>query len=237
MQVLSFASRKGGSGKTTLSGHIAVQAQRSGFGKVAVMDFDPQGSLKDWWAGREEKDLLFFDASLDSLGRDMKRAKAEGVALLVIDTAPALGPDVQAVIERSDLVLIPTRPSPHDLRSVGATVELVEKLGKPSVFVVNGATPRARITEEAIAALSGHGPLAPVVIHQRVDFASSMIDGRTVMELLLKTRSSEEVSQLWDFVKTRLGTANGGALLRFVNRLWYDKSSANAPTSRIQGVS
>ena len=28
MRVLTFASQKGGSGKTTLAGHIAVQAER-----------------------------------------------------------------------------------------------------------------------------------------------------------------------------------------------------------------
>src|SRR3546814_5030818 len=46
--------------------------------------------------------------------------------------------------------------------------------------LLNGATPRARITAEAIAVLSQHGPLAPSIIHQRVDFAASMVDGRTV---------------------------------------------------------
>lgn len=238
MQVITLASRKGGSGKTTLSGHIAVQALQSGFGKVAIMDLDPQGSLKDWWHSRSDADLMFIDTTSDTLARDIKRARAQGAALLVIDTAPALGEDVQAAIQRSDLVLVPTRPSPHDLRSVGATVELVENMGKPMVFVVNGATPRAKINEEAIAALSSHGPLAPLVVHQRVDFASSMIDGRTVMELQTKTsRSVEEVSELWEFIKTRLGTVNGGALLRFVNRLWYDKSTRKADNSRMQGVS
>ena len=45
MQVIVFASQKGGSGKTTLSGHIAVEAQRQGAGPVALIDADPQGSL------------------------------------------------------------------------------------------------------------------------------------------------------------------------------------------------
>ena len=61
----------------------------------------------------------------------------------------------------SDLVVVPTRPSPHDLRAVGVTVELVERLGKPLVFVVNAASPRARITSETAIALSQHGTLAP----------------------------------------------------------------------------
>jgi chromosome partitioning protein len=48
-----MASQKGGSGKTTLSGHLAVQAQLAGQGPVCLIDIDPQGSLADWWNERE----------------------------------------------------------------------------------------------------------------------------------------------------------------------------------------
>ena len=47
MLVMAVASRKGGSGKTTLAGHLAVQAERAGFGPIALVDTDPQGSLSD----------------------------------------------------------------------------------------------------------------------------------------------------------------------------------------------
>ena len=77
-----------------------------------------------------------------------------------------------------------TRPSPHDLRAAGKTVELVESIGRPLVFVVNCASSWARITSDAAIALSQHGTVAPVVIHQRADFASSMIDGRTALRVL-----------------------------------------------------
>ena len=40
MRVLAMASQKGGSGKTTLSGHLAVQAQRAGTGPVVLIDDD-----------------------------------------------------------------------------------------------------------------------------------------------------------------------------------------------------
>ncbi len=53
MRVLALASQKGGSGKTTLSGHLAVQAQLAGAGPVVLIDIDPQGSLADWWNERE----------------------------------------------------------------------------------------------------------------------------------------------------------------------------------------
>ncbi|MEX0696764.1 MAG: ParA family protein [Dongiaceae bacterium] len=205
MHVLAIASRKGGVGKTTLAGHLAVQAERCGAGPVAVADVDPQGSLADWWNARAAPTPVFLRSTARSLTEDVERLRDLGIALLVIDTPPALGAIVAEVVRLSDLVLIPTRPSPHDLRSIGATVELVEDLGKPLVFVVNGATARARITAETITVLSQHGTLAPAIVHQRVDFAASMVDGRTVMELPGVSRSAEEIAGLWDYIGGRLG--------------------------------
>ena len=49
MRVIAIASQKGGSGKTTLAGHLAVEAERAGEGAVALVDAEPQGSLADWW--------------------------------------------------------------------------------------------------------------------------------------------------------------------------------------------
>ena len=108
------------------------------------------------------------------------------------------------MIKISDLAIIPARPSPHDLRSVGKTLKLVDGLEKPLVFVVNCASSRARITSEAVIALSQHGTVAPAIIHQRVDFAYSMIDGRTVMEISRKSRSAAEIALLWEYLNNRL---------------------------------
>jgi len=111
---------------------------------------------------------------------------------------------IQSVIQVAELIVIPTRPSPHDLRAVGATVDLCERSGKPLLFVVNGATPKARITHEAAIALSQHGTVAPITVHHRTDFAASMIDGRTVMEVDAKSRSANEVVELWSYIGDRL---------------------------------
>jgi hypothetical protein len=53
MRILTIASQKGGAGKTTLTAHLAVEAERTGAGPVAVVDTDPQGSLAAWWNSRE----------------------------------------------------------------------------------------------------------------------------------------------------------------------------------------
>lgn len=204
MRVIAVASQKGGSGKTTLAGHLAVQAERDGAGSVALVDADPQGSLADWWNERESPTPVFVHTSSQQLEKNIAELQELGIDLLIIDTPPAITATISDVIRVSDMVVIPTRPSPHDLRSVGRTVELVEALNKPLVFVVNGATPRARITSEAAIALSQHGTLAPSIIHQRVDFAASMIDGRTVMELDPRSRSAKEIAKLWGYLKNRM---------------------------------
>jgi len=204
MRIIAFASQKGGSGKTTLSGHAAVAAHRAGFGPVVLIDTDPQGSLSAWWNEREEDAPAFAQTTVSRLAQDLETLEQQGFKLAVIDTPPAITVAIQAVVGVSDLVVIPTRPSPHDLRAAGATVDLIERCGKPLVFVVNAATSRARITSEAAIALSQHGTVAPITIHNRTDYASSMTDGRTVMELNPTGRSAGEIDTLWSYLGERL---------------------------------
>ncbi len=204
MHILVLASQKGGSGKTTLSGHLAVEALNAGVGEVALIDTDPQGSLSHWWNARAAREPLFAKVGLLELGDALDHLSRSGVKLTVIDTPPAITESISSVISHADLVILPTRPSPHDLRAVGATVEIADRHGRPVLFVVNAATPRARITGEAAVALSQHGTVAPVTIHHRVDFAASMVDGRTVGEVMAKSASAREIRDLWIYVQDRL---------------------------------
>lgn len=204
MRVLALASQKGGSGKTTLSGHIAVQAQLAGAGPVVLIDIDPQGSLAEWWNERESDLPAFAQTTVARLQSDLDILRQQGFKLAVIDTPPAITMAIQSVISVAELIVVPTRPSPHDLRAVGATVDLCDRAGKPLIFVVNAATPKAKITSEAAVALSQHGTVAPITLHHRTDYAASMIDGRTVMEVDPNGRSAEEVRQLWAYIHDRL---------------------------------
>ena len=212
MHVLAVASQKGGPGKTTLAAHLAVEAERASAGPVALVDADPQASLSDWWNAREADTPVFVRTKVERLAEDIKRMMAFGIQLLVIDTPPAITKTIEDVIRVSDLVVIPARPSPHDLRAASATIEIVERLRRPMVFVINGASSRARITSEAVFALSQHGTLAPAIIHQRTDFASTMIDGRTVNEVDPASRSAEEVTLLWEYLHGRLARVPGQVL-------------------------
>lgn len=204
MYVIVCASQKGGSGKTTLSGHLAVEACRAGAGEIALIDTDPQGSLAAWWNARQAPTPHFVRAGMAELEEVLTGLHQAGIKIAVIDTPPAITQSISKVVSHADLVVVPTRPSPHDLRAVGATVDIAERHGKPVIFVINAATPRARITGESAVALSQHGTVAPVTIHHRVDFAASMIDGRTVGEVVPGSQSAKEMSDLWLYIQERL---------------------------------
>ena len=203
-RVIAVAAQKGGAGKTTITAHLAVQANALGQGPVVLADTDPQGSLSQWWRARNDDTLALAAARLEEIATNPALLRSRGAAIAFIDTPPALTGSIEQIIAISDLIIIPARPSPHDLRAVGATVEMTRRAGKPFLFVVNGAAPRANITAEAVAALSEHGRVAPVILYQRTDYAASMIDGRTVMETAAGGRSAQEMSDLWSYVYAQI---------------------------------
>lgn len=211
MHIIVLASQKGGSGKTTLSGHLAVEAEKCGAGPVVLIDTDPQASLSHWWNARAATAPAFAHIAVEDLEEGLADLEADGFRIAIVDTPPAITHSISEVVSHADLVVIPARPSPHDLRAVGATIDIAERHGKPLIFVMNAATARARITGEAAVALSQHGTVAPVTLHHRVDFAASMVDGKTIGEIDPKGRSAREISDLWAYVAGRLARLTGAA--------------------------
>ena len=208
MQTLVVASRKGGAGKTTLSRSIGVMAEISGAGPVALIDTDEQAGLAMWWNARESQTPVFASVTINNLKAHLESLRTAGVKLVVIDTPPGMTNEssiiLQTVLPNADLVLIPVRPSPGDLRSVGATIQLVEQAKKKMIFVINGAANRAAISGKVAIELSQHGTVAPVMLYQRTIFATSGIDGRTAQEVEPNGNSAKEVAELWEYVNTHL---------------------------------
>lgn len=204
MDVIVLASQKGGVGKTTLAAHLGIAVEAAGDGPAVLIDTDPQGSLAAWWNVRAADSPALAPTTIAELPEKLAALAAAGYAVAIIDTPPAITGAIRAVVATADLVLIPTRPSPHDLRAVGSTVELVQAEAKAFAFAVTQAKPNARLTVQAVAALSAHGAVAPAIVHDRVDYAGSMIDGRTVQETDAKGRSAAEMAELWIFTKERL---------------------------------
>ena len=203
MHVIGVASRKGGSGKTTLTSHLAVAAEAAGVRPIALIDTDPQGGLAGWWNVRAAETPHWINPAR-GLPAAVEAARTAGYQVLLIDTPPSLSATIAEVLTLADLVIIPVRPSPNDLRAVAGTVELAKRARRRMVFVISQATQRARITAEAAIALSQYGTVAPVTVHSRIDFATSMTDGRTAGELDPDSRSSAEITALWTYLHNLL---------------------------------
>jgi chromosome partitioning protein len=211
MQVVVLASQKGGSSKTTLTGHLAIAAEQRGIKPVIMIDTDPQGSLSVWWNRRKaETPLLSPLPHLRDLPSRLDELRSAGVALVLIDTPPAITNSIRDVMRVADLVLMPVRPSPHDLDAIGATIDLARDAGVPFVFAVTQAKMQARVTPQAVALLSAHGTVAPSIMQDRVIYATAMTDGRTAGDLDPKGVAAMEILELWDFVQSSLDDRKKG---------------------------
>src|SRR3546814_16957789 len=104
LKVLVVASQKGGSGKTTLAGHLAVQAELSGEGPVGLIDVDPQGSLAAWWNERAAPNPFYIQTTVPRLADDIRELAAHRLELLAIDPPPPLPAHLAALTRVADLV-------------------------------------------------------------------------------------------------------------------------------------
>ncbi len=204
MKTIVIASQKGGVGKTTIAAHLAVAAGLRGQ-LCALLDTDPQQSLTEWWQERKsETPALISVTDLNQLAAIKQQCDEDGVKLLIVDTPPAYADLIAKAVAVADLVVIPCRPSPHDLRAVGATVALAEKLNAPFVFVLNSINPRANVSGEAFALLASHGEVVPQSLGNRTSFATSATHGQTVLETEPKSPGAEEMLRLADYILGRL---------------------------------
>lgn len=204
MKTLVWNSQKGGSGKTSLCAHIAVEAERAGNGPVYLIDTDPQGTLSTWHESREAETPHRVEVALAALPTALDTLRKRKAAFCMIDTAPTRANENAELFKLADLVLVPVRPSPSDLWAVAATVGLLKQIGTPFLFVVNQATLNANITAQAIAALSHHGPVSETIIGIRVPYAAAMTDGHTAPELAAKGPAAIEISKLWRSISSCL---------------------------------
>lgn len=204
MQTIVINSQKGGSGKTTLCAHLAVQAERSGDGPAFVIDTDPQGTLSTWHEKREAEVPQRAEVALADIAAGLKQLEKHKASYCFIDTAPTRTDENVALFRLADLVLVPIRPSPSDLWAAAATVALLKEADIPFLFVLTQAKGNASITGQAAAALSHHGPVAETFIADRVPYAAAMTDGRTAIELTTKGPAALETAALWKNIKSCL---------------------------------
>lgn len=207
--IITLASLKGGSGKTSLAVHLAYVIALSKR-KVLLVDADPQASAQSWAAAREDKPpFTVVGMARNTLHRDLPDLM-DSYDYAVIDTPPRVSALARTAILAADLVIIPVQPSSYDVWAAAETVELLKEAQgfKPelkAVFVVNRVLSRTLISEDVVEALSEYEiPTLKSKITQRVAFAESSA-GFTVFETGSKKVAGKEIKDLSEEILNQLG--------------------------------
>lgn len=152
--VIGLVNAKGGVGKTTSTIHLATRFAQQGYG-VEVWDADPQGSASEWAQRAEERsDELPFEVEPINLP-GIKKKKA-ATQFTFIDSPPQNESILNAIAQRSDLVIIPTAPTGMDIERVLSTVSSMPD-GKPVIILLTDANPRYVLYKETVEVLDEAG--------------------------------------------------------------------------------
>jgi chromosome partitioning protein len=205
VHTIAILSQKGGTGKTTLTLHLAVAAERAHQASV-VIDIDPQASAAGWKDTRPAEAPVVVPVPSTRLPQALEAARTGGAAFTFIDTAPHATEAALAAAEAADLVLIPCRAGILDLRAIGTTARAIKLSGKPAFVVLNAMPPRApNVLADAIAAVAVHGlKVAPITMQQRAAYAHSLTAGQTAQEYDPMGKAAEEMAELFAWLRRLL---------------------------------
>src|ERR1700722_2831931 len=140
MNVIVFASRKGGSGKSTLTAHLAAHVHKS-TKPCLLIDADPQGSLTLWHKLRGTNEPPIKTA-VNSVSGIIAAAKRDGIEWVFIDTPPNASSVVEDAARNATMVVIPARPGVFDVNAVQETILPFRPARKPDAVVLNRAPAR-----------------------------------------------------------------------------------------------
>jgi chromosome partitioning protein len=210
MKTIVINSQKGGSGKTTLCRVLSVAARPQGDGSgIYVIDLDAaQATLSQWHENRAAEEPRRVELLPEGLEATLAALARAGAAYVFIDTPPHAEEALDDVFRLADLVLVPVKPTPDDLKAAAVTVAKLRALAVPFLFVVTQAIQNTNITVQATAALSHHGAVAPAMLVNRVTYPAAFTDGRTPLEVEPKSSAAKESVALWAYIQNYLHASN-----------------------------
>lgn len=122
--IIGFVQTKGGTGKSTLAVNTAFsKSMNHRFGSVALVELDPQGTLKAWWEERDEMGYDPGNVSFHHISSTQKEVFQQGIKsisayneLMIMDIpGESTGKlHTRFACAYCDLVVIPMRMSTND---------------------------------------------------------------------------------------------------------------------------
>src|ERR1700712_2747840 len=126
MPVLSFASPKGGCGKSTSAIILATELAVRGT-TVTIVDADPNRPISRWSKkpGKPSKLTVVGDVTEDTL-IDAIESAARKTAFVIVDLEGTANLMVAQAMSRSDLVIIPTKGSTLDAMEAIKAIKFIK---------------------------------------------------------------------------------------------------------------
>jgi chromosome partitioning protein len=206
MRTIAVIARKGGSGKTTVALHLAIACHLRGR-RTLLADSDPQGSSSAVLRGRKNDGPVVALTGAKELLALQAAALREAFDAMLIDTPAGAEEDLAHAIVLADLSLLVIRPTFLDFAAAVRTSEVLRKLRKPGLIVLNQA-PVARAGAEPPLVRKAHEalrlmrlPVAPTILRSRAAYQRALESGRSAEELGSGGAASDEVAALWDYVQ------------------------------------
>lgn len=206
MRTIAVIARKGGSGKSTVALHLALAAHLRGR-SVCVADTDAQRSAVQVLRGRRGSGPQVVETTGPKLFTLQLGCLRAGVDLMVIDTPAVVEDEIAHAIVAADLCLIIIRPTFLDLIAAIQTAEIVRRLRKPALVVLNQApSPRAGVEPPAVKrALEALAlmrlQVIPTILRARAGYQTALESGRSAEELDPPAEAGRDAGDLWDFVE------------------------------------
>jgi chromosome partitioning protein len=207
--IITVATMKGGSGKSTVASCLAVHWHLEGR-RPTVIDADPQRSIARLAA--RERGLGGVPVIEDATENAWKTARglAAGGGLVIIDTPGFRSETTLACLAASDFVLVPVKPSPFDVDRMLDTLNLlINSVGgwRPTFRCLLCQTTRESVIAKHIRAeLAEAGfPLLGSEMTNRVVYAEAALWGATPSLVDKAGPAAREIAAIADEVDGLLG--------------------------------
>ena len=203
MKTFAFFSHKGGTGKSTLAIHLAVQAYTEGL-EVLLVDLDHHSATVAEWASiRTQNQPVVVTASPSDIPELKQQAMEEGFDLLMLDCSPYYNDDTMRISELADITIIPTAPRFAEISSLPKGIDKVQP---PLMVVLNSCTPDNQETVsfktvQVREILEEHNiPVSHVHVTRLEAFTESLNYGQGVAEYQPDGKASIQVKALLEWL-------------------------------------
>jgi chromosome partitioning protein len=208
--VISIATQKGGTGKSSTAINLACALSSSGY-RVAVVDTDPQATFSKWQKKRVKKGISTFpvrNVPRGLLEEELAEMRTDpALDIILIDTPGNIEDITRAAVMVSDAVISPLRPSSMDMEHSVDTAKFIQEIRNtyPDILFllfINSAMPRWKISQqiaETVRELLKKLPKT-VILETQIPLAVAIAEffgsGESIFEYAPKSTSATQYKRL-----------------------------------------